>query len=154
MMGILGHFLVDKRIFGVTRKGYTTFHRFLIDGTPYGGLLGPVCDIGNFLKAYLNGGTFQGRHLLDPASIADMFKPQQNNRGEEFSTNSSERSQQIGLGWHLAGDGEGRFCYHLGGGAGYLSELSIYPSLGYGICVMGNETSYDTGAITRMVVSA
>jgi CubicO group peptidase (beta-lactamase class C family) len=154
MMGILGHFMVDRQIFGVTRKRYTAFRRFLIDGAPYGGLLGPVCDIGNFLKAYLNDGAFQGRHLLDQTSIAEMFQPQQNNRGEELSTSGRERSQRIGLGWHLAGDGERRFCYHLGGGAGYRSELRIYPSLGYGICVMGNETSYDTGAITRMVVSA
>jgi hypothetical protein len=43
---------------------------------------------------------------------------------------------------------------NLGGGAGYRSELRIYPHLGYGMCVMGNETSYDTGAITRMIVSA
>ena len=33
-------------------------------------------------------------------------------------------------------------------------NLRIYPHLGYGMCVMGNETSYDTGAITRMIVSA
>jgi hypothetical protein len=63
-------------------------------------------------------------------------------------------SQRIGLGWHLAGSDEMRSCYHLGGGAGYRGELRIYPSLGYGIGVMGNETSYETGAITRMVVSA
>ncbi|MGZ3622642.1 MAG: hypothetical protein ACXVCM_15695 [Ktedonobacteraceae bacterium] len=110
-------------------KGYTTFRRFLIDGAPYGGLLGPVCDIGNFLKAYLNGGTFQGRHLLDPTSIAEMFHPQQNNRGEVISTDSSERTQRIGLGWHLAGDGNSRFCNNLGGGAVFLGEFRMYPSL-------------------------
>jgi hypothetical protein len=46
-----------------------------------------------------------------------------------------------------------RSCYHIGGGAGYRSELRLYPSLGYGIGVMGNETSYETGAITRLLVS-
>ena len=154
MMGILGRFLVDRRIFGATRNGYTAFHRFLIDGAPYGGLLGPVSELGNFLKAYLGGGTFQGRRLLEPSSIAEMLTPQRNNRGEELSTSGREMSQRIGLGWHLDGNEERRFCYHLGGGAGYRSELRIYPPLGYGIGVMGNETSYDTGAITRMIVSA
>jgi hypothetical protein len=53
MMGILGRFLVDGRIFGASRNGYTAFIRFLIDGAPYGGLLGPVADLGNFMQAYL-----------------------------------------------------------------------------------------------------
>jgi CubicO group peptidase (beta-lactamase class C family) len=154
MMGLLGRFLVDRRIFGATRNGYTAFHRFLIDGTPYGGLLGPVSELGNFLKSYLNGGTFQGRRLLEPSSIDEMLTPQCDLHGEEFSTSGHEMPSRVGLGWHLAGDGEMRSCYHIGGGAGYRSELRIYPSLGYGIAVMGNETSYETGAITRMIISA
>jgi CubicO group peptidase (beta-lactamase class C family) len=154
LMGILGRFLVDRRIFGATRGRYTAFHRFLINGAPYGGLLGPVGDLGTFLKAYLGGGTFHGRRLLEPSSIAEMLTPQRNHHGEELSASSHEKSERIGLGWHLAGEGEMRSCYHLGGGAGYRSELRIYPALGYGIGVLGNETSYDTGAITRMLVSA
>jgi len=35
-----------------------------------------------------------------------------------------------------------------------MDELRIYRNLGYGICVMGNETSYDTGAITSVLVAA
>ena len=151
---MLGRFLVDLRIFGATRNGYTAFHCFLIDGAPYGGLLGPVAELGNFLKAYLGGGTFNGHRLLDSSSIAEMLTPQRNNRGEEFSTSGREKSGRIGLGWHLDGGEEMRSCYHLGGGAGYRSEVRIYPHLGYGICVMGNETSYDTGAITSMLVTA
>jgi CubicO group peptidase (beta-lactamase class C family) len=118
LMGILGRFLVDRRLFGTTRRGYAAFHPFLIDGAPYGGLLGPVAELGSFLKAYLNGGTFQGRRLLDPSSIAEMLTPQRDHCGEEFSTSRRERSGRIGLGWHLAGEGGLRFGYHLGGGAG------------------------------------
>jgi D-alanyl-D-alanine carboxypeptidase len=153
MMGILGRFLIDRRIFGASRNGYTAFHRFLIDGAPYGGLLGPVSELGNFLKAYLGGGTFQGRRLLESSSIVEMLTPQCNHHGEELSTSGHEMPQRVGLGWHLAGGGEMRSCYHIGGGGGYRSELRIYPSLGYGIGVMGNETSYDTGTITRLIVS-
>jgi hypothetical protein len=82
-----------------------------------------------------------------------MLTPQRNHHGEEFSTSGHEMPKLVGLGWHLAGDGEMRSCYHIGGGAGYRSELRIYPSLGYGIAVMGNEISYETGAITRLIVS-
>jgi CubicO group peptidase (beta-lactamase class C family) len=153
MMGLLGRFLVDRRIFGATRNGYTAFHRFLIDGAPYGGLLGPVSELGNFLKAYLGGGTFNGRRLLETSSIAEMLTPQRDQHGEEFSTIGHEMPQRVGLGWHLAGSEEMRSCYHIGGGGGYRSELRIYPSLSFGIGVMGNETNYDTAAITSMLVS-
>src|SRR5436190_21963472 len=98
-VGMVGRLLVDRRIFGATRNGYTAFHRFLIDGAPYGGLLGPVSELGNFLKAYLDGGIFKGRCLLETSSIAEMFMPQRNNRGEELSTSGREMSQRIGLGW-------------------------------------------------------
>jgi CubicO group peptidase (beta-lactamase class C family) len=154
MMGILGRFLVDRRIFGATRHGYTAFHRFLIDGAPYGGLIGPVSDLGAFLRIYLSGGAFHGRRLLDPSSIAEMLTPQRNARGEELETGSHEPSGRIGLGWHLAGEGDMRSAYHIGGGGGYRSELRIYPHLDHGIGVLGNETSYDTGIITSMIVSA
>ena len=83
-----------------------------------------------------------------------MLTPQRNHQGEEFSTSEHEMPQRVGLGWHLAGSGEMHSCYHIGGGAGYRSELRIYPSLGYGIGVMGNETSYNTGAINSMIVAA
>jgi CubicO group peptidase (beta-lactamase class C family) len=154
LLGILGRFLVDRRLFGATRSGYTAFRPFLIDGAPYGGLLGPVSELGRFLIASLGGGVHQGRRLLDPASLAEMLTPQRDLRGEALRTSRRTRDASIGLGWHLAGDGETRSGYHIGGGAGFRSELRIYPALGYGIAVMGNETAYDTGAITRVIVAA
>ncbi len=116
-------------------------------------MLGPVADLGNFMKAYLGDGTFNGSRLLEASSIAEMLIPQRDDRGKDLSTSGHKMPQKIGLGWHLDGSEEARSCYHLGGGAGYRSEVRIYPSLSYGICVMGNETSYDTGTITSMIVS-
>jgi hypothetical protein len=58
----------------------------------------------------------------------------------------------MGLGWHL-GEVEGEPCaWHLGGGGGFKSELRIYPRLGYAIAVIGSETSFDTGELSRLVV--
>ena len=62
-------------------------------------MLGPVSELGNFLKAYLGGGTFQGRRLFEPSSIAEMFIPQRNNCGEELSTGGHGTPQNIGLRW-------------------------------------------------------
>jgi CubicO group peptidase (beta-lactamase class C family) len=154
VLGIVGRVLVDRRLFGATRAGYTAFRPFLIDGAPYGGLLGPVSELGSFLQACLGGGAYQGHRILEPASLAEMLTPQRDLRGAALRTSRSNREACMGLGWHLAGEGETRSSYHIGGGAGYRSELRIYPALGYGIAVMGNETAYDTGAITRAIVGA
>jgi CubicO group peptidase (beta-lactamase class C family) len=153
LMGILGRFLVDRRLFGATRSGYTAFRPFLIDGAPYGGLLGPVSELGAFVTACLNGGAYRGRRILEPASLAEMLTPQRDLQGEVLRTSRRNRSAYMGLGWHLIGDGATRSCYHLGGGAGFRSELRIYPDLGYGIAVIGNTTVFDTGAITDMIVA-
>jgi hypothetical protein len=83
-----------------------------------------------------------------------MLAPQWNKQGEELTTSSHEKAERIGLGWHLTGEGALRSAYHIGGGAGYRGEVRIYPALSYGIAVMGNETTYSTGTITRLLVSA
>jgi CubicO group peptidase (beta-lactamase class C family) len=154
LLGIVGRFLVDRQLFGAAHAGYTAFRPFLIDGAPYGGLLGPVSELGSFVQACLGGGNYQGHRVLASASLAEMLTPQIELRGNLLSTSRRTRDAYMGLGWHLAGDGETRSGYHLGGGAGFRSELRIYPELGYGMAVMGNETDYDTGAITREIVAA
>jgi CubicO group peptidase (beta-lactamase class C family) len=102
LMGIMGRFLVDRRLFGATRAGYTAFQPFLIDGAPYGGLLGPVSELGSFLRACLNDGASQGRRMLDPASLAEMLTPQRDLRGAPLRT--SARARCI----HRAGMAPGR----------------------------------------------
>ncbi len=61
--------------------------------------------------------------------------------------------QRIGLGWHLNRDGETLHYYHFGGGGRFWCELRVYPELCYGIAVLGNDTSYDTEAITTYVIA-
>ncbi|HUL58072.1 MAG TPA: serine hydrolase [Anaeromyxobacteraceae bacterium] len=132
-----------RRFYAGTRGGYEAFQPFLVDGAPYGGLVGTAPDLARFLGAHLGGGSFEGKRILSEASAAAMREPQRDLRG---------RALPVGLGWHLGAlDGE-PFAYHLGGGAGFRSELRIYPRLDCGAAVVANETSFDTGQVTRLVV--
>lgn len=149
---IMAHFLIDRRIWGTSRNGFTSFQRFLIDGSSYGGLLGSASDLGNFMQAYLQGGTFQGRHLLNASTIEEMWTPQRDNQGKAFII-AQPMPRHVGLGWHLDGSGETRHCNHLGNAGGFLNEVRLYPELGYGIAVLGNATSYDTGMVTNRIVT-
>ena len=39
---------------------------------------------------------------------------------------------------------------YLGGGAGFFNVMRLYPSLGIGVVVMGNATTYDIDAVARL----
>jgi hypothetical protein len=104
------------------------------------------------MQAYLQGGTFQGRSLLNASTIEEMWTPQRDNQGKEFII-AQPMPRRVGLGWHLDGSGETRHCYHLGNAGGFLNEVRLYPKLDYGIAVLGNATSYDTGMVTNRIVT-
>jgi CubicO group peptidase (beta-lactamase class C family) len=144
LMGIAGGFMIDDRFFGERAGGFVALRPFRIDGEPYGGLVGTVPDLARFLGAHLGGGSLEGRRILSEASTVAMRTPQRDLRG---------RALPIGLGWHLGEiDGE-PFAFHFGGGAGFKSELRLYPGLGYGVAVVANETGFDTEQLSRMVVA-
>ena len=104
------------------------------------------------MQAYLHGGMFKGRTLLQESTIAEMFTPQRDDQGKEF-TIERPMPQHVGLGWHLNGSEETRYGYHLGDSGGFHTELRLYPQLDYGITVCGNETSYNTAAVTNMILT-
>lgn len=142
-MGIAGWFIIDGRFFGPSAGGFLALRPFRIDGAPYGGLVGTVPDLARFLAAHLGGGRLEGARILTEASTAAMRTAQRDPRG---------RALPMGLGWHLGEiDGE-PYAYHLGGGAGFKSELRLYPGLGYAVAVVANETSFDTEQVSRMVL--
>jgi len=153
LIGIMGRFMLDRRLFGKSSKGYTALRPFLIDGVSYGGLVGCVSDLGNFMQTYLHDGMFKGRTLLQASTIEEMLTPQRDDQGNEF-TIVRPMPQHVGLGWHLNGSEETRYGYHLGDSGGFHTELRLYPQLDYGITVCGNVTSYHTAVVTNMIVTS
>jgi CubicO group peptidase (beta-lactamase class C family) len=151
-MTLMAHIMIDRRIWGEAHDRYSGFRRFLLDGSSYGGLLGSVSDLGNFMQAFLQSGIFQGRHLLKASTIEEMWTPQRDNQGREFVI-KRPMPRNVGLGWHMDGTGERRHYYHLGNAGGFLNEVRLYPEIDYGIAVLGNETSYDTGMVTNVIVT-
>jgi CubicO group peptidase (beta-lactamase class C family) len=143
LMGIAGRLMLDGKFIGEGKGGFTALRPFLLDGAPYGGLVGTVPDLARFLAAHLNGGAFQGRRILGEVSAAAMRTRQLDLQG---------RPMPIGLGWHPGSNGGEEYWYHLGGGGGFKSELRLYPERGYGVVVVASETSFDTGVTARLVV--
>jgi CubicO group peptidase (beta-lactamase class C family) len=135
--------LLPKGIIAGRQGKYVAFNPFLVDGPPYGGLVGPVSDAARFLAAHLGHGELEGTRILSAESAARMR-----------TRHASGPKLDAGYGWFRRGaDREtARYWEHLGGGGGFWSMMRIYPERGIGVITMGNSTAYDHGAIAAGVV--
>jgi CubicO group peptidase (beta-lactamase class C family) len=137
--------LLPPRILAAPAGRFVAFHRFYVHGSAYGGLIGPVDEAARFLHAHLAAGQGRDNALLSPTSAARMQRLAQRGKGQDF-----------GLGWfrrHAGSAGMPPFVEHLGGGAGFWTDMRLFPTRGLGLVVMGNATSYDHEAIGRHVLA-
>jgi CubicO group peptidase (beta-lactamase class C family) len=142
IMGIAARLLIDRKVLGATRGGFTALRPFQVDGAPYGGLVGPVTDMLLLGRAMLKDGRGAEGRVLDAATVRPALTPARSRDG---------RTLPVGLGWHLGASNGEPYAHHIGGGLGFRSELRIYPRLGRAIAVIANETSFATGAVAERV---
>lgn len=146
VMGLVARAMLGARFFEPEPAGpYWALRPFLVDGAPYGGLVGPVGDLLRLAQMMLAEGTIEGRRVLAPESVRALLTPARDLAG---------RALPMGLGWHLGREGEAEYAGHIGGGGGFRAELRVYPSLGYAIALVGSETSFPTGDFARLHVGA
>ena len=145
--GLLGR--VVFRRFVARRAGpYLEFRPFLVDGAPYGGLVGSATDVARFLAAHLGHGSLDGQRILDERSVREMLAPVRGRDGRPVEpARRSRHAGSAGLGWHLGDLGGDRSAFHYGGGGGFLNQARIYPDLGEGLAIVGNTTSWDVDAL-------
>jgi CubicO group peptidase (beta-lactamase class C family) len=137
--------LLPRWVIGTPSGRWISFNRFLLDGSAYGGLVGPVEDAARFLQMHLRDGELDGARILTSESASTMREITMN--GARFD---------LGLGWFRPSDrrdAEPAFVEHLGGGAGFFNVIRIYPSLGVGIAVMGNATKYDIDGVATLAIA-
>jgi len=137
--------LLPRWVIGEPAGRWVSFHRFLLDGAAYGGLVGPVRDAARFLRMHLRDGELDGTRILSPGAAASMRR-----------ITTPGRRYDLGLGWFRPAGARGAdppFVEHLGGGAGFFNVIRIYPTREVGIAVMGNATRYDIDAVARLALS-
>jgi CubicO group peptidase (beta-lactamase class C family) len=98
---------------------------------PNGQLRSTVLDLGNFMIAYLNGGTLGSNTILNPATVNEMLSPQ---------IPLLDTTQ--GLNWYRTklyhSGGETMLWGHGGGEKGVSTNLYLDPQNNIGICVLTN----------------
>jgi CubicO group peptidase (beta-lactamase class C family) len=137
--------LLPRWAIGEASGRWLSLRPFLVDGSPYGGLVGPAEEAARFLCLHLRNGELDGVRLISPDWAIAMR--QITARGKRYN---------LGLGWfaptsHRAGDAQ--FVEHLGGGAGFYNVMRLYPAHSVGVVVMGNATKYDVDAIANLAVA-
>ena len=141
---IAARWMLDGRFFGDTVAGYQELRPFTVDGIPHGGLNGPVVCLLRFGRMILRDGEGENGRVLSAESVGAMLTPTKLRDGT---------TAPFGLAWRLGTiDGE-PFADHDGGGGGYRSELRVYPRRGYAVAVLGNETSFVTSELARIIIS-
>jgi CubicO group peptidase (beta-lactamase class C family) len=108
---------------------------FLVEGAPYGGLIGTAPDAARFLRLHLGATEEPYPSVLSRAGVVAM--QQLTARG---------RKLDVALGWfHRRADpSDGkRYWEHLGGGGAFFSSMRVYPELNFGFVAMGNSTSWN-----------
>ena len=136
--------LLPRWVRGRSSGRWLSLNRFLLDGAPYGGLVGTPEDAARFLQLHLRDGKADVGRIISAAGAREMRDI--DIEGKRFD---------LGLGWFRpAEDREARpaFVQHLGGGAGFFNVMRIYPKLNIGAVVMGNSTRYDLDAVARLAI--
>ena len=133
--------MLPRGIVGPSEGRFVSFERFVVYGSPYGGLIGPVDDAGRLLALHVSGGRVGDGAILSEEGVRAM---------QEIT--ATGRRMSVGLGWfryRSAAEEVPRFLEHLGGGGAFFSMMRIYPDEGLGVVVMGNATGYDREPIAR-----
>ncbi len=136
--------LLPRWVIGPSTGSWVSFRRILLDGSAYGGLVGPVEDAARFLRMHLRDGELDGHRSLTPDVAAEMRE-----------IDVLGRRFDLGLGWFRPADqrnADPAFVEHLGGGAGFLNVIRIYPSRKVGVVVMGNATKYGIDDVARLAL--
>lgn len=95
-------------------------------------------DIGHYLLALLNGGTYEGQQILSEKSIQQLWSPQIRFPGLSYDKGADGKDFHYGLGWMIS-EVEGRQLIHHGGSRGTMSSFTILqPEKGLATTILFN----------------
>ena len=135
--------LLPRKLIGRNQGRFLALENFYVDGSAYGGLVGPAAEAARFLQAHLRDGELNGFRLLSSEATESMRTITAWGNGIE-----------VGLGWYRRGrNPHGDYVEHLGGGAGFWNCMRQYPKRRIGVVMMGNATIYDHQAMIETALN-
>jgi len=124
-------FVIDRYTYGEYEGKWLKIENLYLNGQPFGGAIGTAKAISKVLNDLLQDDSV----LLGRNMKKELFTQQHLETGESI---------HMALGWHIGYSDEITYYYHQGGGAGFRSEMRIYPDYGLASVIMTNRTSFKT----------
>ena len=131
LMNAVKGFLLDDWVWQEYEGGWLRINDVYLNGPAFGGAIGSAGAFGRVLQDLLG----ERSVLLSQAAKKLHFEQSENNVHEQIG---------MTLGWHVNEVSGTKYFYKEGGGAGFHSEMRIYPSKGIASVVMVNQTSFNS----------
>jgi hypothetical protein len=130
-MNLVKGFVTDKGVWGRYEGNWLHIKDVYVNGPSFGGAIGSAKAFSTILQDLLA----ERSVLLSENSKSLLFSRQKMRSGKYID---------MTLGWHI-GILEGiQYFYKEGGGAGFHSEMRIYPTIGLASVIMTNKTSFNS----------
>ena len=130
-MNLVKGFVTNKEVWGEYEGSWLHINDVYLNGTAFGGATGSAKAFGRVLQDLLS----EKSLLLGNSAMQLLYTAEKTNAGKLIP---------MTLGWHI-GELKGlRYFYKEGGGAGFHSEMRIYPSHGLASVIMTNRTSFNS----------
>lgn len=104
---------------------------------PSGGLNSSASDMARFMQMVFADGSYNGKQILNPESLHEMFRVQNTNVPMDFDF-------KMGLGWMLSGvdvPGAGKVASHGGTTLNFHTMMVVLPEPKLGVVVLSNSTT-------------
>lgn len=130
-MNVFGRFFIEENVLGDYEGGWLHIKNVYLNGPSFGGAVGSATAFSKILQDLLS----DQSQLLNKKTIQLLYSHQKNSSGENI---------KMTLGWHIDELKGVTYYYKEGGGAGFHSEMRIYPDKGLASVLMVNKTSFNS----------
>ena len=130
-MNLVKGIVTDKEVWGNYEGNWLHIQDVYVNGPAFGGAIGTARAFSVILQDLLA----ERSVLLNDKSRELLFRRQKTRSGKEID---------MTLGWHVGELNGIQYYYKEGGGAGYHSEMRIYPTQGLASVIMTNQTSFNS----------
>ncbi len=130
-MNMFGRLFIDSVVLGDYEGSWLNVKNVYLDGPAFGGAIGSAKAFSRILQDLLS----EKSKLLKEETKQLLYTQQKNDSDEEI---------EMTLGWHIEKLNGDTYFYKEGGGAGFHSEMRIYPEKRIASVLMTNRTSINS----------
>ena len=130
-MNLFGRFFIDRSVLGDYEGSWLHIKNVYVNGPSFGGAIGSAKAFSRILQDLLS----EKSKLLEEETKRLLYSQQKTD---------SDNKIDMTLGWHIDNLNGITYYYKEGGGAGFHSEMRIYPEKGLASVLMTNRTSFNS----------